>query len=332
MTATAPATDALRGSADSNPAAAPPETSRRSLEADTTPSGSTALRRSVASDPQRTTRSRQRAARARDGAGTGAVAGFPPPTATSEDLVAANLGLARQQAWKFHRKTGQAYDDLEAVAFVGLIRGCRRYDPERVNPANGKPYALSTIVVPFVAGEILHWFRDRGHAVKFPSKWREQWGKVQRLMADPAVSTQEVAEQAGMSAAELQEMLAAMAGTSCLDDLHGADACAGPELEIERVGPLQQLVEQAWENLNSADQRLIAAWWESPRRLAYPSGSMGQFHQRLKGLLQGRRLSEVLQLSLLDVATVRVERRSRSRRSKVELQQRAVQLGLLQMC
>jgi hypothetical protein len=40
-------------------------------------------------------------------------------------------------------------------------------------------------------------------------------------------------------------------------------------------------------------------------------------------------LSEVLQLSLLEVATVRVERRSRSRRSKVELEQRAVQLGLL---
>lgn len=54
---------------------------------------------------------------------------FPAPTAVSEDLITRNLGLARQTAWRFHRRTGQPYDDLEAVAFVGLIRGCRRYDP-----------------------------------------------------------------------------------------------------------------------------------------------------------------------------------------------------------
>ena len=50
---------------------------------------------------------------------------FPPPTEHSEAMVEANLGLARQAAWRWSRKTGQPYDDLEAVAFVGLIRGCR---------------------------------------------------------------------------------------------------------------------------------------------------------------------------------------------------------------
>jgi DNA-directed RNA polymerase specialized sigma subunit len=139
---------------------------------------------------------------------------FPTPTLISEDLITANLGLARQSAWRFHRKTGQAYEELEAIAFVGLIRGCRRYDPDRLNPGTGKPYALSTIVVPFIQGEILHWFRDRGFAMKFPTKWREQWGKVQRLMADPDLSAQDVAEQCGLSMADLTEMLAAMTTVS----------------------------------------------------------------------------------------------------------------------
>ena len=272
---------------------------------------------------------RRRKPRAEPLAMADTVTKFPAPTATSEELIAANLGLARQAAWRFHRKTGQAYDDLEAVAYVGLIRGCRRYDPQRVNPANGRPYAISTVICPFVTGEILHWFRDKGHTIKFPTRWREQWGKVQRLMADPSVSAEQVAEQAGMSCAELAEMLGAMTGVSCLDDLHGADACDMPELEIDRLAPLQQLVASAWENLHPADRALMLNWWAQPRRLAYPGGPMGQYHGRLKALLQGRRLSEVLQLALLEVQSVPVEPKVRAKRSRRELDAAVVQLGLL---
>ena len=257
-------------------------------------------------------------------------AGFPAPTEASEALIEANLGLARQATWRFHRKTGQPYDDLEAVAYVGLIRGCRRYDPERVNPGSGRPYAISTAVCPYIVGEILHHFRDRGHAIKFPSRWREQWGKVQRLMADPACSAEQVAEQAGMSADELQEMLGAMVGTSNLDDLHGSDACDDPEPDDDCLAPLQVLVERAWGNLHQGDQVTLLGWWSQPRKAAFPQGPIRQYHGRLKALLQGRRLSEVIQLGLgLQVPTVEVVKPVRVRRSRRELQDAAVQLGLL---
>ena len=258
-------------------------------------------------------------------------AAFPPPTAVSEDLITRNLGLARQQAWKFHRRTGQPYDDLEAIAFVGLIRGCRRYDPERINPGTGRPYALSTIVCPFIAGEILHHFRDRGHAIKFPSRWREAWGKVQRLMADPELTTQDVAEQSGLSVEDISEMLAAMTGTSSLDDLHGADACSEPEPEISRAGPLKVLVMQALENLHEGDQATLASWWANPRRLAHPTGPLQQFHGRLKALLRGQRLSEVLQLTLaIAVPNTMVDPKPpRRRRNRKALEEAAGQLGLL---
>lgn len=219
---------------------------------------------------------------------------FPAPTEHSEALVTANLGLARQQAWKFHRRTGQPYDDLEAIAYVGLIRGCRRYDPERINPASGKPYRLSTIAAPFIAGEILHWFRDRGYAIKFPSRWRESWGKVQRLMADPSMTAQDVAEQCGLSLEELGEMLTNMVGTSNLDDLHGADGYVEPEPEVNRLAPLQAMVRHAWAGIHNGDRTTLLAWWGAPRRRAYPAGPMQQFHRCLQHYLQGRRPSEVL--------------------------------------
>jgi hypothetical protein len=281
----------------------------------------------MASDPIGATGTRSAAAGQRDGAG----AGFPAPTAVSEDLITRNLGLARQAAWRFHRKTGQPYDDLEAIAFVGLIRGCRRYDPDRLNPGSGQPYALSTIVCPFINGEILHWFRDKGHAIKFPNKWREKWGKVQRLMGDPSLTTQEVAEQSGLSIAELNEMLGSMTGTANLDDIHGADGYDVPELELPRIDPLKDLVTTAWGNIHSADRGLLLKWWANPRRLAYPAGPMEQFHRRVKAILQGRRLSEVLQLGLaVSVPLVTPEPKPpRRKRSRKALEAAALQLGLL---
>jgi len=256
---------------------------------------------------------------------------FPAPTAVSEELITNNLGLARQAAWRFHRKTGQPYDDLEAIAFVGLIRGCRRYDPDRLNPGSGQPYALSTIVVPFINGEILHWFRDKGHAIKFPNKWRECWGKVQRLMSDPDLTAQDVAERSGLTIAEITEMLGAMTGTANLDDIHGADGYDVPELELPRIDPLKALVLAAWEGIHPADRALLAKWWSNPRRLAYPSGPMEQFHRRVKARLQGRRLSEMLQLGLqISVPLVTPEQKAPKRkRSRKALEAAALQLGLL---
>jgi hypothetical protein len=248
------------------------------------------------------------------------VSGFPPPTDYSEALIKDNMRLAYQAAWRWSRKTGQPYDDLESVALLGLINGCRRYDPERINPANGKPYALSTVVVPFINGQILHHFRDHGHAVRYPSKWREAWGKVQRLLSDPEVPAHEVAAQAGLSQGELNEMLGSMTGTVSLDDTHGLDGAPPPEvIEPDRLAPLQGLVEQAWANLHPGDAGSLLSWWNKPHKQAVPVGPLQQFHQRLKALLGGRTLSQVLQLALpaevptTTAAEVRAERLERER-------------------
>jgi hypothetical protein len=260
-------------------------------------------------------------------------AAFPPPTEDSEELITRNMGLARDQANKFHRRTGYPYDELEAVAFVGLIHGCRRYDPERINPKTGRSYALSSIVVPWIAGEILHFFRDRNHAIKFPNKWREKWGKVQRLMNDQWLTAQDVAEQSGMSEAEISEMLAAMTSTSNLDDIHGADAYLPPPPEVDIAAPLLAMVNDAWRAMHPGDRGQLLRWWDHPRRMAHPRGPLQQFHQHLKSLLRGRRLSETLQLTLTIAApnTIAAPKAmpKQKRRSKKQLELAAQQLGLL---
>lgn len=256
---------------------------------------------------------------------------FPPPTEHSEQLVADNLGLARQAAWRWSKRTGQPYEDLEGVAMLGLINGCRRYDPERINPGTGRPYALSTVVCPFVNGEILHHFRDRGHAVRYPSRWREAWGKVQRLLSDPNVPAHEVAAQAGLSQEDLDEMLASMTGTISLDDTHGLDGSPAPEIEEpDRLAPLQGLVEQAWANLHPGDASSLLSWWSRPHRLAVPMRQLEAFHSRLKALLRGRRLSEVLQLALpVSVPETTPERRPRGRRAPIVAAEPGVQVALI---
>jgi len=234
-------------------------------------------------------------------------------------------------AWGYFRKTGGAvaYDDLEALAFVGLIKGCRRFDPTRGNK-------LSTIAYPFIHGEILHFFRDSAYTIRFPMRWREIWGRARALLADPDMTPEAVAEACGLSGPdELAEMLAAMTGTSELnDETQGRHVDA--EQEIDLIGAVLPLVERAWDNLRPCDAGLIAAWWESPRRKPFPTLAMRQLLGRVRRLLDGVPLAEYRQRSLpLLVAkaaevqaseTVKAPRRPRGR-SLAQLTAAAEQMG-----
>lgn len=222
---------------------------------------------------------------------------FPPPTDTSEALIVENMGLAHDQANLWHAKTGAPLEELEQIARLALIKACRKYDPNLLNPRNGRPYALSSYACPVIRGDILHWFRDEGYAIRFPSKWREAWGKVRRLVGEKTPEA-EIAKAVKMPVTELREMILAMAGTACLDDLHGADGVEPPEYEVNRVEPLLALTRRAWAAMHAGDCSAILTWWEKPRKLAYPQLAIRQFHGHLKQLLGGRRLSQVLQLSL----------------------------------
>jgi hypothetical protein len=187
---------------------------------------------------------------------------FPPPTETSETLFQENLGLARKVAWSWARKTGMPYDDIEQIAMMGLLRGCRKYDATKINPGSGKSYALSTYVVPYAHGELLHWYRDNPYAIRFPPKWREQYGKVHRMLGQSA-PLEDISTATGLSVEELGEMVERMVTPAELNcEVVGSHDITA---ELDLASPLGELVDLAYDDLAATDRALLEAWILKPK-------------------------------------------------------------------
>lgn len=244
----------------------------------------------------------------------------------SEQLIKNNLKLARKYAWSWARKSQMAYDDLEAIAFVGLVKGCRKF-----NPASG--YKLSTIAVPYINGEILHHFRDRGYAVKFPARWREVMPRARRLL-EAGESPEVVCEAIGVDSGELEEMLGAMAGTVELDDELVGEVEA--QVEADVLEPVARLVNLAWSRLHPADRQALEAFWDRPGRSALPTQALGQFLNAARRSLAGQRLPEIRRQLLLTPAmqelaiTQNTATRRPRKRSRAEIETQAAQMGLME--
>lgn len=202
----------------------------------------------------------------------------------SETLIGDNLNLARKYAWSWSKKSSFDYQELEALAYVGLIKGVRKFDPT-------KGYKLSTICVPYINGEILHFFRDKGYAVKYPSRWREIMPKARKQL-EAGLDPNEIASGLGMDIAELEEMLGSMCGTSELKDEVVGQAEA--EIELDLLNPLIGLAERAWERMSWHDRAIIDHWWKSNRKRAEtPRLQVASFRQMTRHILEGRPLPEI---------------------------------------
>lgn len=208
--------------------------------------------------------------------------GFPAPTAESEQRVQENLGLARQMAGRMATLSKMPYDDLYLAALVGLLKGCRKYNPELINEVTGRSYMISTFVVPFIRGAMLHWLRDHGHSsgVKFPDAWRDHAPTVRR-MANQGSTVQAVVEATGLSAQDVEEILQAQGATRLFDpDVHSN---ASYDLDVYDPDPLDEaetydelaeclrIADEAYSAMRWADQRILVSSWNMPRkrRLAY---------------------------------------------------------------
>ncbi len=265
--------------------------------------------------PRRATRSR-RAVRAGEPLEQPAKPGSPPRTELSERLIVENQGLARKAANKWSRLCGRPYEDFIGPALEGLVNGCRRYDPKRINPGTGRPYAISTCVCQYIEGQIKHHIRDHGYDIKMPSKWREHYPKVRRLLAK-GLSLAEIVENIpAFTEAEITEMMGAMVGTVELEDEITLFSDHQPQVMDESVATaLFCLTERAFNNLRPADRGLLERWAADPFKRSYPSGPMIQFHNRLKVQLRGKSLQQFRQGMLgLDVATAPPAPKARSPR------------------
>jgi RNA polymerase sigma-B factor len=84
---------------------------------------------------------------------------------TRNRLIELHVPLGKFLARRFVNR-GQAADDLEQVAMIGLIKAVDRFDPSR-------GYEFSTYATPTIVGEVKRYFRDKGWAIRAPRRLQE---------------------------------------------------------------------------------------------------------------------------------------------------------------
>jgi len=231
-------------------------------------------------------------------------------------LIVENQGLAHAAANKWARRCSRPFEDFLGPAMEGLINGCRRYDPERINPGTSRPYAVSSCVCQFIEGAIKHHIRDHGYDIKMPSKWREHYPRVRRLLAEGQTLAQIVEAIPAFTEDEITEMMGGMVGTIELEDELTLFSDHQPQVTEAAIAPaLYGLTDAAFANLRPADRGLLERWMADPGRRPFPSGPVIQFHNRLKQQLRGRTLAQFRQ-GLLGIEVVSMPPEPRERRSR----------------
>ena len=171
-----------------------------------------------------------------------AAAASSDPVATRallDEVIVINRGVAESVASRYYDR-GIDREDLRQVAYEGLTKAVRRFDPATRND-------LLTFAVPTIRGELLRYFRDRGWTVRPPRRIQDLQWRVNRaieglegeLGRTPA--TAEVTERLGITQDEYREACEAFgafqptsldqpvgtdSATSIGDLLHGGDGDA----------------------------------------------------------------------------------------------------------
>ena len=144
--------------------------------------------------------------------------------ALRERVVLINRGVADAVANRY-RNRGVPLDDLRQVAYEGLTKAVRRFDPTLRND-------LLTFAVPTIRGELQRYFRDQGWTVRPPRRIQETQGRLNavadRLSHDLGrePDDDEVAAALQISPAEYRESVAAFGcfQPTSLDQPAGADS------------------------------------------------------------------------------------------------------------
>ncbi|WP_181764699.1 SigB/SigF/SigG family RNA polymerase sigma factor [Streptomyces albidus (ex Kaewkla and Franco 2022)] len=142
-----------------------------------------------------------------------------------QEVVRAWMPMAERLAQRF-RNRGEALEDLQQVASLGLVKAVTRYDPDRGS-------AFESFAVPTIVGEIKRHFRDHMWGVHVPRRVQELRNRVRisrrelsLSMSGRSPSVAEVAEHARMTEEDVLVGMEALESYSTLSldaELPGAD-------------------------------------------------------------------------------------------------------------
>ena len=93
-----------------------------------------------------------------------------------DEVIRLNMRVAGEVARRYHGR-GIASEDVDQVAYLGLVKAVRGFDPTRGDD-------FLSYAVPTLRGEIQRYFRDAGWAVRPPRSVQEVQAKVTRAEAE----------------------------------------------------------------------------------------------------------------------------------------------------
>jgi DNA-directed RNA polymerase specialized sigma subunit len=123
------------------------------------------------------------------------------PNAAAHALALAHLDLADKIAGNFARRTTHSFDDLRQLAVIGLLKAAARFDG--TGGRSFRPYART-----YANGEITHYLRDHGFAIKVPPSWRDTYASGQKLLRE-GLPSHAVPQRLGISAERWREIQSA---------------------------------------------------------------------------------------------------------------------------
>lgn len=96
--------------------------------------------------------------------------------ALEDQIVELNMQVAIDVARRY-RGRGVPHEDLEQVAYLGLVKAARRFDPERETD-------FLSYAVPTIRGEVRRYFRDHGWAVRPPRPVQQAQSRITAVESD----------------------------------------------------------------------------------------------------------------------------------------------------
>ena len=91
-------------------------------------------------------------------------------------VVELNMQIAVDVARRY-RSRGVSLDDLEQVAYLGLVKAARGFDPERATD-------FLSYAVPTIRGEVRRYFRDHGWVVRPPRTVQQAQARITAVESD----------------------------------------------------------------------------------------------------------------------------------------------------
>lgn len=192
-----------------------------------------------------------------------------------EQVIELNLEMAKGIARRFRGRGAEA-DDLEQVAYLGLVKAAHHYRLDADTPFIG-------FAIPTIRGEVKRYFRDCAWTVRIPRRLQEMQGTIaaklplleQELNREPTPA--EIADYLGVELTEVEQALAAKGCFNVLSldrpadvdaDLTLADVVADTEDssidQLEAVDMLQPVLEELGPRERRILQlRFVEGWTQS---------------------------------------------------------------------